>query len=561
MFTTASSLSDLNVPHFETRKALIVLNLQNDTFYEDDEIYICKKGDYIDGIRDLVPFFRNIGDIVWVQTEIAAPADASSRSLNSKEVQASKNALDVGQQEVLKQESQDTAERDNTGESNPQSSSTKMEESEDSHMDRPLSIVESLEMLASAQAMAEKRSTNTSVLIDNTILMEEKPAKLRASLPRLYLPATPGIELIDELKEVMDNERDMTVTKQYYSAFEQTSLLMSLRMRLVTELYICGCLTNIAVYATVADAVQHGFDVNIVEDCLGYRTAAKHEEAMRQMADVFGVDGIDSEELIGEAGGRAPPDTEEPMFSGPGPEGIGLGNSSLANEHYEVGALPHGLDQETAKNAQGSQFAQDIRSKTSRPTISQRTQADLDTEDDIPTIPTSEASAEIDSAREPSRISPPQNTKPSDPQASRSARTESPQVTDRRDGLGSGDSRVFHQVLTPTLSEEAFKLLREEVKWHVMHHRGGEVPRLVAVQGEVGIEGSVPVYRHPADESPPLLPYSPTVERIRNEIEGVIKQPLNHVLIQLYRDGVDNISEHSDKVSIFCYVHMRMKCG
>jgi len=57
----------------------------------------------------------------------------------------------------------------------------------------------------------------------------------------------------------------------------------------------------------------------------------------------------------------------------------------------------------------------------------------------------------------------------------------------------------------------------------------------------------MPVYRHPSDESPPLLPFSPTVLAIRNEIERHLGHPLNHVLIQHYRSGNDYISEHSDK--------------
>ena len=58
---------------------------------------------------------------------------------------------------------------------------------------------------------------------------------------------------------------------------------------------------------------------------------------------------------------------------------------------------------------------------------------------------------------------------------------------------------------------------------------------------------SFPIYRHPADESPPLLPFSPTVARIRQHVEDALGEPVNHVLIQHYRSGADYISEHSDK--------------
>ena len=58
---------------------------------------------------------------------------------------------------------------------------------------------------------------------------------------------------------------------------------------------------------------------------------------------------------------------------------------------------------------------------------------------------------------------------------------------------------------------------------------------------------SFPIYRHPADESPPLRPFSPTVSLIRDQVQKVLKHPVNHALIQYYRDGNDYISEHSDK--------------
>jgi len=80
-----------------------------------------------------------------------------------------------------------------------------------------------------------------------------------------------------------------------------------------------------------------------------------------------------------------------------------------------------------------------------------------------------------------------------------------------------------------------------------MSHQGGDVPRLVCVQGEVAEDGSLPIYRHPADESPSLLPFSPYVSSIRDEVEKRLGHTVNHVLIQFYRDGTDHITEHSDK--------------
>lgn len=80
-----------------------------------------------------------------------------------------------------------------------------------------------------------------------------------------------------------------------------------------------------------------------------------------------------------------------------------------------------------------------------------------------------------------------------------------------------------------------------------MHHLGGEVPRLVCVQGLVAADGSKPLYRHPTDHTLSMQPMSTAVDAIREHIQTIVGHPLNHVLIQLYRSGQDFISEHSDK--------------
>ena len=112
------------------------------------------------------------------------------------------------------------------------------------------------------------------------------------------------------------------------------------------------------------------------------------------------------------------------------------------------------------------------------------------------------------------------------------------------DRIGEGDSRIQYDLGLPP---EAFTRIRDEVKWQKMYHLSGPVPRLVAVQGEIRPDGVIPIYRHPADESPSLQPYTLTVQLIRAAVEQALGHPLNHVLIQRYRDGQDRISEHADK--------------
>jgi len=108
-----------------------------------------------------------------------------------------------------------------------------------------------------------------------------------------------------------------------------------------------------------------------------------------------------------------------------------------------------------------------------------------------------------------------------------------------------GDTTVITNLLPN--ADSIFERVRDEVRWQKMSHQGGEVPRLVGVQGEILKDGSIPIYRHPADESPSLLPFSLAVSEIRREVEKRLKHKVNHCLIQFYRSGTDYISEHSDK--------------
>jgi alkylated DNA repair dioxygenase AlkB len=60
-------------------------------------------------------------------------------------------------------------------------------------------------------------------------------------------------------------------------------------------------------------------------------------------------------------------------------------------------------------------------------------------------------------------------------------------------------------------------------------------------------DGSIPVYRHPMDQLPTLIQFTPIVNLLRQQAEKILNQHLNHVLIQYYRSGNDYISEHADK--------------
>ena len=51
------------------------------------------------------------------------------------------------------------------------------------------------------------------------------------------------------------------------------------------------------------------------------------------------------------------------------------------------------------------------------------------------------------------------------------------------------DCYLVCDLLDSEFGRNVFEALRREVDWGAMSHRGNEVPRLVAVQGEVGEDG------------------------------------------------------------------------
>lgn len=113
-------------------------------------------------------------------------------------------------------------------------------------------------------------------------------------------------------------------------------------------------------------------------------------------------------------------------------------------------------------------------------------------------------------------------------------------------GLGAGGTTLWCGALGEAIGEETFDEVQREVDWQVMFHRGGEVPRRVAIQG-LRADGAEPLYRHPVDEQPVMVDFTPRVEAIRRAVERRVGHRLNHCLLQLYRDGRDWIGEHADK--------------
>lgn len=131
-----------------------------------------------------------------------------------------------------------------------------------------------------------------------------------------------------------------------------------------------------------------------------------------------------------------------------------------------------------------------------------------------------------------------------------------------------GDSFVLENVLDPELARKAFEELQTTTPWTTMQHRGGDIPRLISIQGSYehrrivkhdgdreSIEEAMcyPLYRHPADSQLMCIQFTPMVQKVADVLNSKYSHLLppggkfNHVLVQYYRTGIDIISEHADK--------------
>ena len=104
-------------------------------------------------------------------------------------------------------------------------------------------------------------------------------------------------------------------------------------------------------------------------------------------------------------------------------------------------------------------------------------------------------------------------------------------------------------------TDRVLNALIDEVNFQEVSHKGGLVPRLMAIQGILK-DGKQPLYRHPLDYDPPLQPFTPIVTAIRRALVTRLRREgfdidedgdFNHALLQFYRSGHDYISEHADK--------------
>ncbi|KAK0732968.1 hypothetical protein B0T26DRAFT_669428 [Lasiosphaeria miniovina] len=652
---TPFPISPSVLPTLRTRKALLVFDVQNDFVSPDGALPVSGPEGLLSRILAFSKAFREsgAGDVIWVRSEFEEhrPLSVESDRIITSHVPVVQRPS-RGRQQVSMEQDSEAAEADH----------------------------EAFLSLAADGG--------------------EKPACVRAG--------TRGAELAPSIQAAAEAGGDVIFTKTYYSAFAsgQQQLVQLLRGRFVTEIYVCGVLTNISIYATAFDVGRHGYGMTVVEDCCGFRDEMRHMNALRQLMQLTGSEVIPAEAALeqlapplppkkkksdtsrssavgrrerGNAGATGAADgsgasqesprvmaslqihpqrlpkyrSQSPRLSPPSPPLHGSRNVGVSMTKERARQLHRRFNpcSSTSTSTSSSSSSSgggvtkkgtaaslkcDTQSRTSSTTsrrallVDDSSPLEVDPqylarplspkgeEDEIRAkrrlrsqgsnqnsqtmSPGTQTPKEVDKklasdADTPESIQPrnPENTVIADSLDSKvtssttttkvtittttTTSTTSTTMVDKVDDgdrdenapknitqtsgahtadrlapaptvsepLCEGDTTIISHVLPPALADHAFESLLDEVSWAGMSRLGGEVPRRIAVQGEVGDEGSIPVYRHPADESPPLLPFSPTVLQIKEAVEKHLGHPLNHVLIQHYRTGGDYISEHSDK--------------
>lgn len=584
-----------------TRQALLVVGLQNDFTSSAGKLPVNSATGYLERIKELVPAFREYGEIFWITTEYRG-----KRTVNHPSGSGCMVIADDGF--VLPVVSSDDEMNDYPSRPSIRSN-------------RRINRLVQRTMTRAAELEADSASPPPGVDQD-LFLSQDNPDD------NCCLPGSWGAELSSEVKDLV-SPRDVRVVKSYYSAFTSSSLLLMLRAKLITEVYVVGCTTNLSVYATALDAAQHGLSINLVEDCLNYRLKNRHDRAVQKLVEIMGASVTTSASVMSRLRGETHTD-ESGNETGTGQSDVDMDDQSgtvrdpslpsgleryieslrlnddqpdvtddakhTSSKHAEPTSsqLPDTTDlrrQPNTRLAGGRRYHDDTQNRRvqpkSRMTLDNHANAtSFETSQGALEDPTSSGSVRpyrdsdnvevhvvhdsqsmthldgLTAAEVTANHYHTRRTSTMDTHVDKQTVPASPKRVSRKsqmrqkdstllnsdDEIGSGDSKILYNLLEPETDKMAFQDLFSEVHWQRMYHAAGEVPRLVCCQGNIDdADGSMPVYRHPSDQSLPLLHWSPIVTKIKERAEERVGHTLNHALIQLYRSGQDHISEHSDK--------------
>jgi nicotinamidase-related amidase len=138
---------------------------------------------------------------------------------------------------------------------------------------------------AVSRELARARASGELVVYVCDAHAPDDPEFSRMGWPPHAVKGTAGAGVVEALLPLAG---DVVVEKATYSAFHGSDLERVLQERAIDALRLTGCVTNICVLYTAADAAMRGFDVEVVEDAVAGLDSADHAFALRQMKQVLG---------------------------------------------------------------------------------------------------------------------------------------------------------------------------------------------------------------------------------------------------------------------------------
>ena len=116
--------------------------------------------------------------------------------------------------------------------------------------------------------------------------LPDDPEFSRMGWPPHAVTDTAGAAVVAELYPLPD---ESVVCKTAYSGFFGSGLDALLERLEVSSLVLTGCVTNICILYTAADAVMRGYEVVVPQDCVAAIDPQAHAFALAQMREVLGV--------------------------------------------------------------------------------------------------------------------------------------------------------------------------------------------------------------------------------------------------------------------------------
>jgi nicotinamidase-related amidase len=123
------------------------------------------------------------------------------------------------------------------------------------------------------------------------------PRGYRASVAGLGFeePMHEGVAGFEMLPGLEVERADAQVTKKCVSSFWGGSTGSILRYRGITDVLMCGCMTNTGVLVNAVDATNDGFRTTIVDDGCAALSAAVHRESLELMPAMYAL--VTSDEI------------------------------------------------------------------------------------------------------------------------------------------------------------------------------------------------------------------------------------------------------------------------